>query len=158
MVPGVAECEQRALDPAATRLPKNRSEGDLPSIAVTTGLDALECALTAIGIDAAEITGDAGSGRVNLFAGTNGSTAISGGGTPAAAAPLTASPTRLAKYDLVLFGCEGQTVTRAAASAHNLVDYTTAGGRLFLVHFDGNWFGAAPTPWPTVGTFADAAV
>jgi hypothetical protein len=73
-------------------------------------------------------------------------------------ATLTASSTKLATYDLAIFACEGAAVTRPGASAKNLVDYTTAGGRLFLGHLDNNWFAAAPAPWPSIGTFADTVL
>jgi hypothetical protein len=158
MVPSVGECEQRALDAETTRLPKNHSEGDMPSVAISTGVDALECAALALGIDSTEITADTGTGKFQLFGGPAGTTSISGGVTLTTTATLTASATRLAKYDLVMLGCDANIVTRPAASAKNLQDYTTAGGRLFLVHFDSNWFAAAPTPWPSVGTFSQPTI
>jgi len=158
MVPDIGECEQRSLDPATTRLPKNHQEGDLPNIALATGIDAMECAVLALGIDLAEFTTDAGAGKVHLYAGTSGSTTIQGGATLTSLATLTASSPKLATYDLAIFACEGAAVTRPVASAQNLVDYTTAGGRLFLGHLDNNWFAAAPTPWPSIGTFSDTVV
>jgi len=157
MVPSVAECEQRALDAEQTRLPKNHSEGDMPSVAISTGLDAVECIVLSLGVDSAEVTADTGTGKFQLYAGTAGSTKI-GSTTLAFTDTLAASATKLKRYDMVVMGCDGQVVTRATASAKNLLDYATAGGRLYLTHFDFNWLTSAPTPWPTVGTFADTTV
>jgi hypothetical protein len=109
--------------------------------------------MVALGIDASEITTDAGAGKIHLYAGTGGATTIQGGGTLSASTTLTASATKLSSYDLTLFGCEGATVTRTVAAAQNLVDYTTAGGRLLLTHYESNWFTSAPAPWPSIGTF-----
>ena len=157
MIPNVGECEQRALDAEQTRLPKNHSEGDMPSVAFSTGLDGVECIVLSLGVDPQEVTSDTGTGKIQLFAGISGSTQI-GSTTLALSDTLTASATKLARYDMVVMGCDGQTVTRAAASAKNLLDYTTAGGRLYLTHFDSNWLTSAPSPWPTVGTFADSTI
>jgi hypothetical protein len=153
-VPNVTECEQRALDADATRLPKNHTEGDIPKVALGGGIDALECLPLSLGIDPAEITDDTGAGRFQLYSGALGTTTTQGGSTLTTTATLVASATKLAAYDLVVLGCDGEVVTRPAASAQNLVDYTTAGGRLYLTHYGGTWFAAAPTPWPSVGTFS----
>src|SRR4051794_246857 len=62
ILPEVKACQENALtDPELTRLPKNRSEGNLPRIAMTTGAcDNLICQVSKIGIDPSEwgITGE----------------------------------------------------------------------------------------------------
>src|SRR5262249_1960723 len=68
MIPNVAQCQDNPLAAADTRLPKNQSEGDMPQIGITTGsADALECLVRKLGIDDAEITTNAESGRIHLY-------------------------------------------------------------------------------------------
>ena len=56
-VPTVAACQDLALPVADTRLPKDRSEGDLPQIAISTGAaDAIECLVYRLGIAPTEFT------------------------------------------------------------------------------------------------------
>jgi hypothetical protein len=57
IVPEVLPCQDNPLTaPQMTRLPRNRKEGDLPRVAVTTGVcDPLSCTIAKLGVDRAEL-------------------------------------------------------------------------------------------------------
>lgn len=123
-------------------------QGDIPSIAVSTGgADTLECLLRRIGVDASEYTGDpAGAGRIHIFQGS-----ARGGGRsapntsppgPSSAAALWDSIADLERYDMVLLSCEGQETLQMNQQA--LFDYAAAGGRVFASHFHYAWFDTGP--------------
>jgi hypothetical protein len=161
VIANVPVCQETLMD---LRLPKNRAEGDIPKIAITTGAaDALPCLLRKIGIDDAEI-GVAGSdARIHLYQG-GGYDDGDGGATMAAsgafvsgqtfptAESLWNDPMALAKYDAVLLACEGapddDAKHKSAAAKQALYDYAKAGGRVLATHFHDNFFSESPDPAP----------
>ncbi len=175
-VPQVAKCASSTVDAALTRLPRNRSEGNIPRIALTTGAaDALQCLLRKIGIDDSEF-GIAGSdARVHLY---------QGGGYPSSAGPVLASSkfaggatfppaeslwndgANLKSYDVVLLACEGAEdettcptctgATKPDAAKTALYEYTKAGGRAFMSHYHEVWL--RKNPDPAVSGIAEFAV
>lgn len=169
-IPSVAACtETKLTDPNITRLPRNQGEGHLPRIALTTGgLDALECLLRKIGIEDTEFTPEAGSGRVNLFAGGNVPPSMTGVGTMSYAPTLNAgamftrapgwwdSVNNLLPYDLLLHSCEGteRPTNKSAAALQAFQDYANMGGRVFASHWHNYWLeNPANGPFRTVATF-----
>jgi hypothetical protein len=158
-IPTVTACVDNPVPATLTRLPRNKSEGEIPLIALTTGgADPLECLLPKIGIDRSEFTAAGGNGRVHLYAGQGGSASFSGGGGGGgnftSAISLWSSLTNLKKYDITLLACEGgQYPGDKMPSRQNLVDYTAVGGRVFMSHWHNYWLQNGPAPWPNVATW-----
>ena len=154
-IPAVAKCAATALDATITRLPKNRTEGHIPRMALTTGgADPLQCLLRKIGIEDSEF-GVAGSeARIHLYKGggfTQGtlkdasgtfSAAVSGGAAFPAAQPLWSDTAKLNAYDVILLSCEGDENlgTKPQAARDSLYNYAKTGGRVFASHYHYAWF------------------
>jgi hypothetical protein len=154
VVTTVTACSDNVVPVASTRLPKNTTEGDIPLMAVSTGGgDALECLLRRIGLDDTVFSTNAGFGRVQLYAGTGGSSAFYMGPTFAASSTLWANKTSLSKYDLVLLSCEGVAGTATGPELQAMSDYMSAGGRVVGTHFHSYWFSNGPAPLPTTATW-----
>jgi hypothetical protein len=147
--PAIGDCTTTTVDAVKTRLPRNKTEGNIPKIALTTGgADALECLLRSkkLGIDDSEFTNPTGTGRVNLFAGSGGSasydrTLNSGASFPAANTWWNDASNKLMGYDIVMFSCEGgQNPGDKSQQAHkNLENFLGAGGRVFASHWHNVW-------------------
>jgi hypothetical protein len=148
VVPEVKECTDTPLtDKNMTRLPKKRSEGDMPRIAVTTGgCDKLSCMLPKVGIDASEFGVSGGGKAVTFF---NGDNPFGLGGGPAGAQPartLWSDKTELMKYDLAIFSCEctEAPASKDATSYAAVAAYLAAGGRIFTTDFQYTWYKYSP--------------
>jgi hypothetical protein len=168
-IPSVNSCADNTLAAADTRLPKIKSEGDIPKIAITTGsADSLECLIRKIGIADSEITTAAGTGRIHLYAGNGVDQFASGfaGGSGAipSATPFWASATNLAAYDIVILSCEGQQNpnTKPQAALDAMKAYADLGGRVFASHWHNVWIGGAyrsggnfqrPAIWNNIATW-----
>lgn len=154
-------CTETAFD---VRLPRNRSEGDIPRIALTTGAeDPLPCLLRKIGIDDSEI-GIAGTdARIHLYRGggyddgdggapRTASGSLSNGPAFPSAESLWNDATALAKYDAVLLACEGapndDAQHKSPAAKQALYDYAKAGGRVLATHYHHTFFSGSPDPAP----------
>lgn len=147
VIPQVARCQDNVLPKALTTLPRNRSEGDIPNIAIATGsADTLECLLRRVGVDASEYTpGAGGEGRVHIFQGSPRGGRASPNTSPAApraADALWTSADELMAYDVVLLSCEGQETLGMNQQA--LHDYAARGGRVFASHYHYSWFNSGP--------------
>jgi hypothetical protein len=151
-LPNVLACQDNPVPDKLLTLPKNRMEGDIPNIAVSTGgADTLECLLRRIGVDANEYTGGpAGGGRIHIFQGSG--RGGGGGGrrgapntmpaAPSSSTGLWSSASELMKYDITLLSCEGEETQGMNQQA--LHDYASKGGRVFASHFHYSWFNTGP--------------
>ena len=169
----VASCSENPVTAEMTRLPRNKTEGDIPKIALSTGgYDAFECLLRKLGIDDSEFTPEGGSGRINLFAGHGGTnsyckqgtgsctTTLNGGANFTGSSTWWSSLDNLKKYDTVLLSCEGgQYATEKSDDAHRaLVQYINMGGRVFASHWHNIWMtGTASDPINTIASFSTVA-
>ncbi len=149
-IPTVTACQDNPQADKSLSLPTKSSEGDIPSIAVSTGgADSLECLLSRIGLDPSEYTGGAsGTGHIHIFEGSQvsaaGATLVPPQMAPAASssASLWDSQADLMKYDIVLLSCEGAETGSMNQAA--LQQYTTAGGRVFASHYHYAWLNTGP--------------
>ncbi|MGZ3455430.1 MAG: carboxypeptidase regulatory-like domain-containing protein, partial [Polyangiales bacterium] len=166
-IPSVAKCtETKLTDSTQTRLPKNRDEGDMPRIAVTTGAaDKIACMLPKIGIDTKEF-GPGNSTKeyaVEFYNGaqlTIGEPWVGKGpvGTPDATV-LWDHLDKLKQYDMVIISCEGYEASTKAppsgvtdswphpqsdTSYKAMTDYLSQGGRIFTTDFEYTWYKYSP--------------
>jgi hypothetical protein len=150
-LPNVAACAVNPVtDVNLLRLPRNQSEGDIPQIAIATGsADPFECLLRKIGIDDAEFTAPDGGGRVHYYV-QNGTDLLN----PAPpASDLWADGGPLLNYDVVLLPCEGGENPKPPYATQNIIDYTSAGGRMFTTHYGYVWTAFAQAPFPSTGNW-----
>jgi len=149
-IPSVGECVDTAAAPADTRLPKDKTEGDIPKIALTTGdADSLECLIRKLGIADSELTSAGGSGRVHYYRGDGVdafATGWAGGATQlTSAGTLWNSAANLKPYDIVILSCEGSqqgtSSMKSQTDLNALKEYADLGGRVFLSHWHNIWIG-----------------
>jgi hypothetical protein len=151
-IPEVRPCMDNPItDPQLTRLPRNRREGDLPRVAITTGqCDGLACTMAKLGVDASEM-GVMGQDRpFTYFLGNSGA-------GPAGMAPARAlwdDPAELAKYDFLVLNCvckefannPAEVPNRNSVSFDAVTRYLNAGGRAFASDFEYVWAKYSPDP------------
>ena len=145
-LPTLTACQDNAItDPNLTRLPRDKTEGSLPKMAVTTGkCDELACLLPKLGLAASEYTTNDEDGRLNVYQGHryDNADAPAPDGTPSAEDLYS----NFSRYDIVLLSCECGTYADddSAAKHRRLYDYVSAGGRLFASHLQYAWLKGTP--------------
>jgi hypothetical protein len=164
-IPSVPRCVDTPIAAGEqTSLPSNKTEGDIPKIAITTGgADSMECLPLRMGIEASEFTAESGAGRIHLFAGTDSGDMSIATTTLADGTALTHSDTlwndaaRLGAYDITILSCEGDQDEneRPPGARQAVYDYTSIGGRLFASHWHHRWISEGPDPFPATGTWND---
>ncbi len=168
-------CSTNSVPDGTLRLPRKRSEGDLPQMALLTGgCDDMACFLTGLGLDPSEFGAPGSGGRLDVYKGSGmfGGTAASlstGYGTAPdcskSSCPLWQSKTSFESYDMVLLSCEcSEAASEKPTFALNaLHDWLDEGGKVFASHYHYYWFEDSPqadfkgvATWGTTG-LADAA-
>jgi hypothetical protein len=161
ILPEVKACETTALPPDVTRLPRNRSEGDIPFTAIVSGrADPIECVLRKMGVDDAEFVGlgsdglPKNEGRINFFKSLNGPDMPEG---TINGSSLYKRLDWMKQFDQILLPCEGdpRTTDKPADALKNLVDYVNAGGRVLTTHFGFVWMRDSPDPaWKALASWS----
>jgi hypothetical protein len=151
-VPYVAQCVDTPVMPGSFRLPKNRTEGDIPKIAmVTGGCDALACIFSKMGLDASEFgSSSAGAQRITFYNASGGSAP----GTPQAApTALWNNLDELKKFDMLINSCECNEYSSTGTGGNNktspdvLRQYADMGGRVFGSHYHYTWARSLIPQW-----------
>lgn len=152
-IANVAACTDTMVPGTDSRLPKNRTEGEIPKIALSTGgADSLECLLRRMGIDDSEIGTDGSPSRIHLYDDKNSTghgveafkTGFAGGtGNFADSKTLWSSLPKLKEYDIVILSCEGgqHANTKKQTDMDNMKAYADFGGRVFMSHWHNVWIG-----------------
>jgi hypothetical protein len=160
----VAPCVATQVPDGKLTLPKSQREGDMPKIAVATGIaDALECLVRKLGVDESEFTNPRDGGRVNLYQGDAGTgqyiKGLNKGEVFPPAEALWDDVNSLKAYDIVLLSCEGDegfVENKPPEALQAMYEYANLGGRVFASHFHGVWFQEGPGLFPKIATFTNA--
>jgi hypothetical protein len=164
LIPSIQQCTDNPLPASLTSLPKNRLEGELPKIAISTGgCDALECLVRKLGVADGEFSSDSGQGHIHLFTGVGGGDQLANTQMFSSATTLTGTLDKLKQYDMALFSCEcsQNPTTKPQSAMDNLKAFADLGGRVFLSHYHNIWIAGetgvpthAPAVWPGIATCA----
>lgn len=138
VMPEVVACTDTQVPDSMFRLPKNRTEGEMPRIAVVLGgCDGLACILSKLGIDAAEFgSSSAGNTAVVFYSGAGVTTAP---GTPQPSTALHGNLNEMKKFDVVINSCECSEHNEVKTSPDLLRQYADIGGRVLGSHFHYTW-------------------
>jgi hypothetical protein len=144
----ITPCTDNLLPPPLARLPRNRTEGDIPRMAIATGqLDSLECTLAKM-IDPAELGPPGSDARIHMYR-LNGNDLA----TPVPSrATMLANLSTLLAYDTVLLPCPSSE-NFLAPETENLKAYADQGGRLYLTHHGGDWMDQHGVKYPSLVQF-----
>ena len=151
-VPTVEACTDTPVPDGTFSLPKNRTEGELPRIAVVTGgCDPLACILTKLGIDTAEFGASSAGATSVVFYNGSGGTAP---GSPQAATALWGDLDELKKFDVVINSCECSENNGNKTAPDLLRQYADLGGRVFGSHFHYTWSKNLVPEWQSTATWS----
>ena len=144
-IPNVPQCVETVIsDVSQTRLPKTKSEGDMPLIALVAGCDPIHALVAKIGVAPAEFTSGSGNGAVHVYAGySNQNGGVAGASD---AYKFWGTLSEMMKYDIIINECECSPHPRdtMGPAYDNMGKYLDSGGRVFASHYHLNFYGASP--------------
>ena len=137
VMPEVVACTDTQVPDAMFRLPKNKTEGEMPHIAVVTGgCDPLACILTKLGIDTPEFGSTSSGNTAVVFYNGSGGTSP---GTAAASTSLHGDLNEMKKFDVIINSCECSENNQNKTTPDLLRQYADLGGRVFGSHYHYTW-------------------
>lgn len=150
VIPQVTACTDTAIPDGQFRLPRDRTEGEMPRIAmVAGGCDNLANVFKNLGIATAEFgTNSAGPERMVQYNGNGG--AVAGAQS---ATSLWGSLDEMKKFDLVVNSCECNEYNDTKTSPDLLRQYADIGGRVFGSHFHYTWTKNLIPQWSGTATW-----
>src|SRR5579884_3105949 len=161
----VARCQANAVPAEKSRLPRNKTEGDMPQMAlVTGGCDDLGCFLRDVGIDASEFSSPHAGGRLDVYQGQSllgngpGLSGGTAGDCTGSTCPLWDSKQSLEYYDMVLLACECTEQPRPTSALVAMHDWLGEGGKVFATHFHYTWFKDGPSDFQGVASWLGQSV
>jgi hypothetical protein len=165
-----------SMSPTAStllRLPRNKSEGDMPQMALLTGgCDDMACFLLNMGISSSEFGAPHSGGRIDVYQGNSQPLGIGAGGPTLSNGtagnctttncPLWSSKQSFEYYDISLFSCQcdeqyngpnavgnngnnNPNGNETAAAYTNLRAWLDEGGKVFASHYNYTWFEYNPS-------------
>ena len=148
-------CVDTPIPDGEFRLPRNKTEGELPRIAIVTGgCDALACIFSKLGIDTAEFgTSSASTASVVFYNGVGG-TSPSGS---QASTTLHSSLAEMSKFDVVVNSCECNEHNENKTAPDLLRQYADLGGRVLGSHFHYTWTKNLVPQWSGTATWTTGA-
>jgi len=150
----VTGCTSNTAPTWATTFPSTHMQGDIPKMALVTGnVDALECVLRTTGLSDSEFNNPGGTGQVDFYHG-DGSGGVKINSSTPNESTLVGSPTQLAKYDMVMFPCQGAQYNQSSSYLSNVLNYANSGGRVFATHYSYVWLYDNPTSSTGFGSAA----
>lgn len=154
-VPVSTQCAENPLPDGTFRLPRNKSEGEIPRVAMVTGsLDSLACIFTKMGIDPNEFGDSSTSDKRIVFYNGSGGAAP---GSPQPAASLWGNLDELKKFDMVINSCEGAEHQENKTAPDLMRQYADLGGRVFGSHFHYVWSKVLIPEWQSAATWASGS-
>jgi hypothetical protein len=157
IIPATNDCADTPLTNGTVRLPRKKSEGDMPQMALLTGgSDPLGCFLLTMGIDASEFTDPSQGGRLHVYRGFNGADVANGTAPDCYTndhCPLWSTKSALERYDIVVLACEASPLDSAKPDKVPMHDWVNEGGKLFASHYQFTWFLEGPPDFKGVANW-----